>query len=177
MRRIMPVVVLGLVACGGGDGGGGGDDDGGTGPDVVSVAGTWLLTVPELGGDGFNCSTSGMTMVLNMSSVSAFSGGHSPGTLTCVGADPVGFVGGPILNGVLNENRSLSFDFDNDNFQFTGALNGSETGMAGTAVLDLGDGTILNGTWTATRQSTARASRAEARPSASLGELLARRPR
>lgn len=167
MRRLSAVLITLLLAACGSDG------DGGSGPDPVTVDGNWVLAVPTLNGGGLSCSATGMTMSLAMSGEAAFSGSHTTGTLTCTGNDPVPFTAGPILNGVL-DGHSVSFDFDDASFHFTGTVNDAETSMTGTTTLNL-SGSVINGTWTATRQNAVRAAEVREQAGLPLRALLDRR--
>ena len=152
MRMVLATAVLAIALAACGDD----DDDGGTGPETVSLDGDWTLSVPSLAGAGLSCSITGVTMALEMSSSIAFEGSHTGGTLVCDGIEPGEFTGGPIVNGSLDY-LVFEFDFVDDAFHFTGTLNSSGTTLSGTNFMDLGGGTTLNGTWSATRQSAVRA--------------------
>jgi hypothetical protein len=130
---------------GGGRGGGGG---------AVDMSGEWTYESELfLAAEGLSCSIEGMTLVLEQRD-STFSGSYSGATLICIatGLPPdtllrAGF--GAVVDGRVRGD-SVFFDVDDSRFRHAGRHSGGT--VSGTAVMFLGDGRTLSGSFSAARQ-------------------------
>ena len=138
------VAVFGVLAAAGC----GGDS---TAPSPAGVAGSWDLVIRNLtDGSGVSCSGLSMTMELHASGT-AFSGSYN-GVITCSvdgGGPSESFPAfGSIVNGV-HSGSQVAFDLDDSSWHHVGTYSGNT--MSGTESYRFSDGTVLAGTWSATR--------------------------
>ena len=142
---LVATVILASLACGGDS----------SGPEAVTVTGSWNASITNLSGGGASCNFSNVRADLQQTG-NTFVGTYSGGTVSCSGQggtfsdllDP-----GSVINGTVNGN-AVAFDIDTPDFHLVGTINGGS--MAGTArlVLDFGapiGSIVMNGNWAAAK--------------------------
>lgn len=142
------LLVAVLVGCGGGG------SDKVTGPKNTDVGGAWRITFSNLhdAGNNLRCDASG---TMNFAQNGAtFSGSYalSGACVTAAGQQGPVTAAGQVASGTVS-GSSVAFDFDTQDWHYTGAVSG--TSMSGT-LTDIenlpGVGQItMTGTWSATR--------------------------
>lgn len=142
MRKLLPILlalILPLAACGGDS----------TGPDTryPEIAGIYDLNAPIDGSPGARVSGT-ITLVDTDRNTPEFTGTYGAQVLAANGT-VAGTFNGDITGGTITRSGQVNFNFDNENFRFTGTQNGRA--ITGTWLLR-GTTSNFSGTFTASRR-------------------------